>query len=288
MYAGILITDREIDHNSFPSVITNYIGSSGLYSYPELIHEYGDEWGKDSDFMLQRFSADVIQFEKNTDGDVNNTVELQKTLEFLVSPKSSVLDKQNYKATTGFQKKYDLLTDCFLLLSGERPVSSNNRTNDHTHCNMDNTNSVVAIAKTLEFIKLHRHLSVEIVQDKWYPGMKKPLVTIYPSKYTLGGLRADYYGIEPEITEREIRRYAPRPESDKNEKAALEIFMFEIIDAETYLFEKLKHAFSGTIINDEVCASDLISRASEIADLNGGEIRELHEIAERHKLSRKE
>jgi len=151
----------------------------------------------------------------------------------------------------------------------------------------NDTNSVVAIARAIEFTK-----------SRGYPGFNTNLfvtinmenaptniVTIYKYSDTQAESNAD-----PVVSYHFITGISPEKLSQMNIAAELEKSEFsrhmayELEMGEKYLFAILKEAFIGMYTNDIITVSNLITQVSLKADLRANETSELHEITQNYKL----
>ena len=299
----------QIDYDSFPSVVTNYIKTSGFYSSTDSIFEFGDEWERDADVFFQRIYTNALTLAQSASTNETNETELRNIFEFIVSPKSLGKD-ENAKSFVRFEKKYDLLFNCFLIKSGNykipyedvfiaiqdaknfaKRIDSKDMRESKAHSviiqniktmplrvKIINTNAVVAVAKTIEFVKSHRCVVLFSHGDE-LPLGKLGNVSSKKQNELRSALDSENYKDSFNNYINEL--YMSRMESDFYEDLALKYFMYEIINAEEILYKKLKNTLCGVVTNETVNVSNLITKVSEIADLSGKETRELREITER-------
>ena len=281
------VIDTSINFDLFPAVITNYIETSGLYSSPESLYKYADEWEKDSNAILQRFSTNVIALAKIAPTNENVSVELREMLEFLISPKSTSDHNTNSGASIIEHKKFNILIDGFCSFSDQESiprkelfVEMTNKWNQTFNIQIVDTNYLVRIAKTMEYIKSRRHVVIIRRADQGRYGTPR-----FNPVETQDELRViiDSESFTNPFTNSINLRYIPRLESDKQEEWALRPMMREIIVAEDFLYNKLRNAFTGVVTNETVCVSNLVTQVAEIADLSGKEIRELRKLTDDYK-----
>ena len=303
------VMDFNVDSDSFPAKIENYINTSGLYSSPESLREYGVKWKSDESALLHQLSTNAVMLAQRALTNATNAAELREIFEFLISPASLGKIVPN-KRSDIYTVKCDVLSDCFLLQSGGESIPHEKTyyyTPDKDHAEdeffaqyghdkklfseirkmigydfakieLADTNAIVAIAKTIAFVKSRRH--VVLSEERF------SITDDFPNELTekQDELRSKLYSVNyDDYSQNKIYEiYMPRPESDINEDFALKRFMYEIIDSEKYLEQNLKEAFKGMFTNETFYISDFVTQISEIADLNGMVKRELNETAERY------
>jgi len=266
------------------SVSTNYYETSGLYSSPSFIYKHGDEWNCDADALLQRFHTNITCLANCSSTNKNEKINSNLIFEFLVSPKSMSGYNHPYEHTL-FHEKYDFLVDGFCLLSGADITHTNifiikfphidiyfnmvnekllndmfltykkyftklRRRNNNGYLEVNNyePNTVVAVANALAFVKSRRHVEVTTNQ----------------------------FG-------KTIGKYTTRLNSNNEENIVFEQYLYEIMDADDYMYEKLIHALMGTLTNEVFVVSNLVEQVSVVADLSSQETRELHLLTQRFK-----
>ena len=252
------------DTNSIPIITDNYLRTSGLYSSPESVYSYGAEWKADYSALLQRLSTNVVALAKMASTNETAAAELRRIFEFLVSPKSEAPIHEDYGYTDAFKRKYDILINGFHVLSVGDVVDGSN------------SNTVIAIARTIEFVKSRRHVEYEILGTFSPSGEPAEI----PDK-TQEELRAEIdLGLQSPMARNIHENYRPRVGCAYDEDHVLWVMMSEIIRAERHLFEKLKTEFEylSDISADDV--PEFIRLIGGIADLYSYEANELQRIYE--------
>jgi len=229
----------------------NYIDTSGFFSSPESVREYGAIWATNATVLLQRFSDDVPVLAANSVTNETAAAELRKIYEFLLSPKSLYENQKHI-----MDKKAEVLANGHIAAS---------------------TNKIEGIAKALDFTLQRRYVWQRVERSWIVKNTENNGTFIYFTQESWE--QSENRNLEAVESVRTNYFYKPRSESDFFEQRVLEPFMNEIFYIERYLFKMLINEFTKLRENNSEGLSELVDQVAQIADISEKGVLMLREAA---------
>ena len=295
-------------------ITDKFIDTSGLFSSPKSVREYGKMWASDANALLQKFAKEVPELAACSTTNETAAAELREIYEFLLSPNSP---EKNMGRTRS--KRAELILNGHIIASGGLPAnerfnawdeapfwfysvdeesadklwvqgygfSVSDITDDTTPIGISEmisrgvpklnkacTNTIIGIARALDFTIQRRH--IEFGYNHIIMSDDNGLIAT-----NLVYNRESEAFLNTFFNEKFKPKlyYKPRLESDYNERRVLQPFMREVFYTEGFIAKTLQAEFMILRHHNAEGLPELVDQVAQIADISEKGVLMLREAA---------